>query len=99
MPRFRVLRLLPLILFTIAVVLAINNSNWWQKSDSRQEVFVEDDLDTLDGYFRHIVAVGDLHSDYGNALKVLHMADVVDGEGNWTGNIDLFVQTGDIIDR
>ena len=50
-------------------------------------------------YIRRIVAVGDLHGDYGNALKVLQMAGVVDIEGNWAGGADLFVQTGDIIDR
>ena len=50
-------------------------------------------------FTRRIVAVGDLHGDMPNALKVLQMADVVDHEGNWTGNVDYFVQTGDIIDR
>ncbi|OCB90068.1 Metallo-dependent phosphatase [Sanghuangporus baumii] len=50
-------------------------------------------------YKRRIVAVGDLHGDYPNALRVLQMADVVDEEGNWSGKVDLFVQTGDIIDR
>lgn len=50
-------------------------------------------------YTKRIIAVGDIHSDYGNALKVLHMAGVVDVQGNWTGNVDMFVQTGDIIDR
>ncbi|KAJ7227322.1 Metallo-dependent phosphatase-like protein [Mycena pura] len=48
---------------------------------------------------RHIVAVGDLHGDYGNAQKVLQFAGVVDEFGNWTGHADFFVQTGDIIDR
>lgn len=46
-----------------------------------------------------IVAVGDLHGDNGNALKVLQMAGVVDGQGSWTGDVDYFVQTGDIVDR
>ncbi|TDL25706.1 Metallo-dependent phosphatase [Rickenella mellea] len=46
-----------------------------------------------------IVAVGDLHSDFENAQTVLKMAGVVDEHGNWTGNVDYFVQTGDIIDR
>jgi Calcineurin-like phosphoesterase len=46
-----------------------------------------------------VVAVGDLHGDYDNALEVLQMADVVDANGSWTGNIDYFVQTGDIVDR
>jgi len=46
-----------------------------------------------------IVAVGDLHGDIGNAQKVLEMARVVDSDGMWSGEIDIFVQTGDIIDR
>lgn len=51
------------------------------------------------GFTRRIVAVGDLHGDLGNAYKVLHMAGVVDEEGAWSGGVDFFVQTGDIIDR
>ncbi|KAI0300881.1 Metallo-dependent phosphatase-like protein [Russula brevipes] len=46
-----------------------------------------------------IVAVGDLHGDIGNAQKVLEMARVVDSHGRWSGEVDIFVQTGDIIDR
>ncbi|KAI0058684.1 Metallo-dependent phosphatase [Artomyces pyxidatus] len=46
-----------------------------------------------------IVAVGDLHGDIGNAQKVLEMAGVVRSDGTWSGNVDVFVQTGDIIDR
>lgn len=48
---------------------------------------------------RHIVAVGDLHGDLGNARKVLQFSGVVDEDGDWTGDVDFFVQTGDIIDR
>lgn len=59
-----------------------------------QTVFVQPTAFT-----RHIVAVGDLHGDYLNAFKVLKFSGVVDDDGNWTGNADFFVQTGDIIDR
>lgn len=52
-----------------------------------------------DAFVRRIVAVGDLHGDFGNAKKVLEMSGVIDTEGNWTGAVDFFVQTGDIIDR
>jgi hypothetical protein len=48
---------------------------------------------------RHIVAVGDLHGDLPNALKVLEMAGVIDSERKWTGDVDFLVQTGDIVDR
>jgi hypothetical protein len=50
-------------------------------------------------FSRHIVAVGDLHGDMPNARKVLTFAGVVDDHGDWSGNVDYFVQTGDIIDR
>lgn len=52
-----------------------------------------------DAFLRRIVAVGDLHGDFGNARKVLEMSGVIDKEGEWTGQVDFFVQTGDIIDR
>ena len=101
MPRFRSLRTLLPLLFLVAAVVALRRG-WLQqvgegpiKVQQAQTVFQSEE----GGYSRHIVAVGDLHGDYGNALKVLQMADVVDAQGNWTGNIDMFVQTGDIIDR
>ncbi|RDB26317.1 hypothetical protein Hypma_006636 [Hypsizygus marmoreus] len=50
-------------------------------------------------FTRHIVAVGDLHGDLPNARRVLNFAGVADEYGNWTGDTDFFVQTGDIIDR
>lgn len=56
--------------------------------------------DSAEGEFtRKIVAVGDLHGDMPNALEVLQMAGVVDEKGDWSGEVDFFVQTGDIIDR
>lgn len=51
------------------------------------------------GYTLRIVAVGDLHSDFDNTLTVLRNSRVVDQNGDWTGEIDYFVQTGDIVDR
>ncbi|GJJ14829.1 hypothetical protein Clacol_009097 [Clathrus columnatus] len=50
-------------------------------------------------YTLRIVAVGDLHSDFQNTLKVLQRSHVVDNKGDWSGEIDYLVQTGDIIDR
>ena len=48
---------------------------------------------------RTIVAIGDIHSYYPNALKALQLADVVDSSGKWTGKVDLLAQTGDLVDR
>ena len=102
MPRYRSLRLLFSFLLVFAVVVAFRYRDWWQGAEQRV-LEVDEQHIVLDGseggYSRHIIAVGDLHSDYGNALKVLKMAGVVDAKGNWSGRIDLFVQTGDIIDR
>ena len=50
-------------------------------------------------FVRHIVAVGDLHGDLPNARRVLEFSGVIDEFGDWSGDVDFFVQTGDIIDR
>jgi Calcineurin-like phosphoesterase len=50
-------------------------------------------------FIRHIVAVGDLHGDLPNARRVLEFSGVTDDFGDWSGDVDFFVQTGDIIDR
>jgi len=50
-------------------------------------------------FTRHIVAVGDLHGDLPNARRVLQFSGVIDDHGDWSGDVDFFVQTGDIIDR
>jgi hypothetical protein len=49
-------------------------------------------------FARHIVAVGDLHGDLLNAERVLRFSGVVNDVGGWSGDVDVFVQTGDIID-
>lgn len=50
-------------------------------------------------FSRHIVAVGDLHGDLPNARRVLQFSGVIDEFRDWSGDVDFFVQTGDIIDR
>ncbi|KAG0265634.1 hypothetical protein DFQ27_000509 [Actinomortierella ambigua] len=40
-----------------------------------------------------MVAVGDLHSDYPQAIKVLMLAGVVNDKGDWIGGTDTLVQT------
>lgn len=59
----------------------------------------QESVSATPAFTRRIVAVGDLHGDFPNAFKVLQMAHVVDKHGDWTGDVDFFVQTGDIIDR
>lgn len=46
-----------------------------------------------------IVAIGDLHGDYGNYLKSLEGAKIIDARGQWIGGETHLVQLGDIPDR
>lgn len=46
-----------------------------------------------------IVAVGDLHGDYENFVKILKGTGIVDDRLAWAGGKAHFVQTGDILDR
>ncbi|MCB1670388.1 MAG: metallophosphoesterase [Gammaproteobacteria bacterium] len=54
--------------------------------------------DQWDGVER-IIALGDLHGDYGGYMEALQLTGLVDGEGNWAGGSSHFVQIGDIPDR
>ena len=40
-----------------------------------------------------VVAVGDVHGDYEQLVAVLRSANIIDGEGNWTGGKAHLVQT------
>jgi hypothetical protein len=46
-----------------------------------------------------IVAVGDLHGDYAQAVSVLRSAGVLDAGEHWSGGNTHLVQTGDVLDR
>lgn len=46
---------------------------------------------------RRIVAIGDLHGDYKQTIKVLHLANMIDDNKNWSGNNGILVQTVIII--
>lgn len=49
-------------------------------------------------YQRHIVAIGDLHGDLANTLKVMKMAGVINDSNDWNPKgVDFLVQTGDIV--
>ena len=104
MPRARLSRLLPALLLLAAVYVALRQNAFGDHGLKRVRPIQQHALSVVEPdsppqYSRRIVAVGDLHGDYPNALRVLQLADVVDSAGNWTGKVDLFVQTGDIIDR
>ncbi len=46
-----------------------------------------------------IIAVGDLHGDYENFIRILKGTRLTDSELRWTGGKAFFVQTGDVMDR
>jgi hypothetical protein len=46
-----------------------------------------------------IVAVGDLHGDYGAWIDIARDAKLIDGSNRWAGGRTVLVQTGDITDR
>ena len=46
-----------------------------------------------------VVAIGDLHGDYGQYIKVMQSAGLLDKKGKWSGGKTHLVQTGDITDR
>lgn len=45
------------------------------------------------------IAVGDIHGDYSNFLKILKGVGLIDKALHWSGGKTHFVQTGDIMDR
>jgi hypothetical protein len=50
------------------------------------------------GKDQRIVAIGDLHGDYDQALKVLRLSKVVDKKAKWIGgDKTILIQTGDIL--
>lgn len=46
-----------------------------------------------------VVAIGDLHGDYGQYIEVMKSAGLIDNNGKWGGGETHLVQTGDITDR
>jgi 3',5'-cyclic AMP phosphodiesterase CpdA len=46
-----------------------------------------------------VVAIGDLHGDYEQYIKVMQSAGLVNKKGKWIGGKTHLVQTGDITDR
>ncbi len=46
-----------------------------------------------------IIAVGDIHGDYDNFVKILKRAAIVDESLHWIAGKTHFVQTGDVLDR
>lgn len=48
---------------------------------------------------QRIVAVGDLHGDYGAWVDIARGAGLIDSRGRWAGGRTVLVQLGDVVDR
>jgi len=48
---------------------------------------------------KRVVAVGDVHGDYGQFVSVLQTAGLIDTKAKWIGGKAHLVQTGDLLDR
>lgn len=48
---------------------------------------------------QRIIAVGDLHGDYGAWQDIARGAGLIDGRGHWAGGSTILVQMGDVTDR
>ncbi|MCF6263735.1 MAG: metallophosphoesterase [Xanthomonadales bacterium] len=46
-----------------------------------------------------VIAIGDLHGDYQQFVKIMQSAGLMNTKGKWTGGKTHLVQTGDITDR
>lgn len=53
----------------------------------------DDTLKVVNQSPRRIIAVGDLHGDYKQTLKVLKMAKILDEKEKWIGKNGILVQT------
>ncbi|KAH9821567.1 Metallo-dependent phosphatase-like protein [Melampsora americana] len=53
----------------------------------------------INKYKQRIIAIGDLHGDLPNTIRVLRLAEVIDMKNKWIGKKTILVQTGDIVDR
>jgi len=74
----------------ILSVLLISSLIISLRADSKQ--YIWNDVDK-------IIAVGDIHGDYDNFVKILKRAGLIDDSLAWSGGKTHFVQTGDIMDR
>lgn len=66
---------------------------------TRSDLYAEEDILCIWKDVDKIVAIGDLHGDYDNFVKILKKTELVDDELHWTGGKTHLVQTGDVLDR
>jgi hypothetical protein len=46
-----------------------------------------------------VVAIGDVHGDFGDFVAILQRTGLIDKQNHWTGGKTTFVQVGDMLDR
>jgi len=59
----------------------------------------ENSIKKKDRKNKRIVAVGDIHGDYDQFIKILKHAKLIDKNKNWIGKNSILVQIGDLVDR
>ena len=47
---------------------------------------------------KKIIAIGDVHGDFGHLFTILNRLNIIDDDNNWTGGDTIIVQTGDVLD-
>jgi hypothetical protein len=78
--------------FLFAIFLALAPLAWTAEppADIKQNTWTGVD---------RIVAIGDVHGDYGQFVKALQTGELVDDQLHWKAGKTHFVQTGDVFDR
>src|SRR3954454_17959009 len=56
-------------------------------------IFKSNEFELQDPTSRRIVAIGDLHGDYRQTIKVLHLTGMINDNKNWTGRNGILIQT------
>ena len=65
----------------------------------KAKIDVPKPVTNLDLNGRRLVAVGDIHGDFAQAMKALELSKCMNSEGKWIGGTTVLVQVGDILDR
>lgn len=73
--------------FLLIIILLSLNLNFFYSD------FIVVKSNGIYGTPRRIVAIGDLHGDYEQTIKVLQLAKIIDDDKNWTSSNGILVQT------
>ena len=95
------------VLFQLCAVTALlaaqsalaKKANPGKPGAQKAKIDVPKPVTNLDLNGRRLVAVGDIHGDFAQAMKALELSKCMDSEGKWIGGTTVLVQVGDILDR